>query len=350
MFDQLKHIALLVLLFALAASAQGISGSPPTTDIPTQHQSRSIAIQAKQGTPSGPGIGVSPIEIDLIHQGLVIKTINAQLDEYGIAVIDDLPTDVQIQPIVRLAYAGVNYEKQGELIGPLRPQQTITLTYFELTSEPPDWTIPMRQIMLSYAPEGMKITEILVVMNPEKRTWLGLLNSSNRPTSIAVSLPERAKHVILQSGFTDWTTTSFKDGILRNHLPLKPHITEMSFSYIIPFGEYTYNLELVAPAPNAHMIVMLPDDISIASVNGMSLGGTRQIADTTVRYYTASDLSSGDLVQLSLSGLHERPSQIASKSRPTAQTNFPILPITIGVFVLAGGALLFNLRTRPGGA
>ncbi len=322
---------------------------PPIQESPSiQVKTGSLAIQAVQGTPGAPAIGETDIEVDLVHQGMIIKTIKAQLDEFGIVVIDDIPIDLDVRPVIRVHYAGVTYQEVGSTMGKTHPQQTVKVTCYEVTNDTPAWKIPIRQVMLSYAPQGIKVTEILVVMNPGKSTWLGEElgdeNPPNRPITMSMTLPEGASHIKLGSGFHDWCCTSYEDGVLVNHLPLMPHVTEMDFSYIVPVSEGAYDLNIVAPSVVDQMVVMLPEEIQTENRRGLELGGTRVVADTSVRYYTAKNLAKDDAVGLVVSGFSGAKAQSMSPKSSAAESSKMIAIVGGAVLILASLVMLFTKK------
>lgn len=303
----------------------------------------SLAIQAIQGTPGGPPIGAIGVEVSLLTQNKVIQTINTELDEHGIVVLDDIPIDISVQPVIRIQHAGVTYQEVGQIMGLEHPQQAVKVTCYEVTTDIPQWLMSMRQVMLSYAPGGIKVTEIMVVMNPEQHTWLGTPNPPNKPITMSLDLPRSAKQVKLGTGFHDWCCTSLEAGALINHLPMMPHVSELDFSYIIETDNGTFDLEIIAPARVEQMVVMLPDDMHAHSVDGLALGGTRQIANTMVRYYTAADLPKGNSVRLSLSGLPTVPVLPAqtTQSIPAVISSDLLILILGGVVILLAAVATF---------
>ncbi len=330
-----NHTAYLLGLIAcfVGVSAWGqVEMDPSPGQIQDMHATGSLAIQAVQGTPGAPAIGVAEVEIDLLHQNAVVKAIRTELDEYGIVVLDDIPLNIRVRPVVRVKHAGVTYQEVGELMDLTRPQQTIKVICYEVTDEMPAWTIPIRQVMLSYVPSGIKVTEIVMVMNPAKRTWLGAQRPPGQPVTMKIALPAGAEQVVLGKGFHGWCCTSIEEGMLINHLPLMPHITELNLSYTLPVDTESVDLDITAQADTEQMVVMLPEQMHTHEVNGLALGGTKQIADTPVRYYTATNLHKDDVVGLTITEL--TPVR-ADTQRPTSEINNALrLVAIVGVAVM----------------
>ncbi len=345
-----RQIALLSGLLTMANIA--VAQSIPKNNQSPESTIGSISIEAVQGSTDAPAIGVSNIEVTLLSKDRVIKTINAELDEHGIAILNDIPLGTDIQPVVRVEHAGVTYQEVGMVMGASLSQQTIKVTCYEVTNDTPTWSMPMRQVMLSYTPQGIKVTEIFVIHNPDNQTWLGTQTPQNKPVTMSLGLPNGADQIKLGTGFHDWCCTSMVSGTLVNHLPLMPENTELDFSYVINTDDGTCNLTIEAPADVEQMIVMLPDDMHAHTTDGLALGGTRNIADTTVRYYTASELAKGNKVQLALSGL---PRVRTVNSNSTSSTPITISPnqliMVAGgiVLLLTAGSMLYRIRSHTTG-
>jgi hypothetical protein len=326
---------------------------PETSGDPAQEAPATtgrLAIQAKQGTPGGPAIAEAEVEVDLYHNKTVIKTIKTSLDEYGVVVIDDIPISQGVIPVVKVAHADVTYQEVGTMMDPTQPQQKIEVMVYEVTSTPPQWRIGIRQVMITHAPEGIKVTEVVVVDNPEKETWLGVPQDEGEPVTTAFSLPRGVEQVTLGTGFHDWCCTTLSDGLLTNHLPLMPHITEMNLSYVVPARDGSVDLSVSAPASIEQMIVIVPDDIGVDEFNGLELGGSSKIADTPIRYYTAKNLTAGQTVSVSLSNLSQAaPVANSVPVRPGQEPQSLAKTVSLiggGLLLLAAVVLVF-IKARP---
>jgi len=336
-------IGLVPVLFAMAVLGNPVEGLPSTGP-----ETGTLTIQAIQGTPGGPKIGAMEVEVVLYHENRAIKSFEFILDQTGRAVLEAIPLGHSVRPVVRVKYAGVTYQEVGELMDISSPQQAVDVVCYEVTNDIPDWKMSVRQVMLSYAPQGIRVTEILVVTNPDGQTWLGVERPHGKPVTMELKLPVNAKEIKLGSGFHDWCCTSVDSGVLVNHLPLMPKTTELDFSYIIETHDGSFDLDLLAPAGIEQMTVVLPEDMHAHSVDGLSLGGTRQIADTSVRYYTASNLTKDSSIRLSLSGLpmiHALAAQTSHRTPVNISPEFLIVVVLSGVVLFAGGSVVFKMKS-----
>ncbi|MHC4081562.1 MAG: hypothetical protein ACYS15_20575 [Planctomycetota bacterium] len=267
----------------------------------------SLAVRATQGTPGGPPIGALPVTVELYHRGMLFNTIDAQLDEHGVTVLEDLPAGMDVQPVVRVVYKDMTYQKVGAMMNADNPQQSLDVVCYEPTNDAPEWSVRMWHVMADRRPPGLFVTEIIVVENPGERTWLGTTGVGPKPITTSFALHEQAKEVALGPGFHDWCCTTHTPGSLVNHLPLMPEATEFRFSYLIPAEDDSVALDIVAPAPADHVMVVFPDDIKVEHVDGFALSGTDRGGPRPVVAYTTANLGRGQKASLVLAGLGTPP-------------------------------------------
>lgn len=301
----------------------------------------SLAIRVVQGTLGGPPIVSLPIEVELLHQGTTINTIETQLDEHGVVVLDNLPVSLGIQPVARIQYADLTYQVAGGMMDATHPQQQLDLVCYEPTLQQPDWKVQMRHVMMSEAKDGLHVTEVLVLESPADRTWIGDPGPKNKKVTTRFTLPKGAQKVTLGRGFHEWCCTTLADGALLNHLPLMPAVTEMVFSYVVPAHEGRASIDVTAPAPMDNMMVLVPDSLTIESFSGLTLSGTQALGESTMRYYLAANIPSGQRITISLGGLHSNEPVITSSD---AETTSKIVAMIGGgvILVLALFIIIFK--------
>ncbi|MCP3902437.1 MAG: hypothetical protein GY715_02280 [Planctomycetes bacterium] len=283
----------------------GTFPGPETTAERGAAATGSISVQVVQGTPGGPAIGNCEVAVELLHRGMILDTLFAQLDETGTAFFTDIPLDVSFEPVAYVEHAGVTYQQAGTAADAAHPQQRIDVTCFEVAEDDaaPPWWVRMRHVMISLEPEGLKLTEMIQVENPADRTWLGTREGDGKkPVTLRFVLPQGSDHLMLGAGFENGSCT-LDDRVLSNHLPLVPRVSELGFTYVIDPDGGTANIEITAPAAVDRMMVIVPEALHVETAEGLSPGGSRQMGQTSVRFYLASDLGTGDVARMRLTGL-----------------------------------------------
>ncbi len=310
----------------------------------TQAAVGSLAIQAVQGTPDAEPIGPATVTVQLYHRGILYDTIDTQLDEHGVVVIDDLPVRMSVQPVVQVRYADMTYQKIGTVMDAAHPHQTVQVTCYEPTERPPDWKITMRHVMVDRTSDGLQVKEVIVIENPADRTWLGVPSVNEKRVTTSFVLPGGAKDVRLGKGFHDWCCTTFADGTLVNHLPLMPKTTELNFSYVVPIVNGSAEIAITAPAVVEDLMLIVPADMTAASTEGLELRGTEQIGEQSVRYYRAANQQNGASAIISLTGLGGPTAVTTGASAGPAKI---VAAIGGGVLVLITVVILFAKSSRP---
>ena len=312
----------------------------------TQNIKGTLAIQAVQGTPGGPVVGNVEAEVELVHRGMTLNTIKIKLDEHGVAMVEDLPVSMGVQPIVRVQYDNLTYQVAGGWMDATHPQQKLEVTCYESTENPPPWHVLMRHVMLSPAPEGVQVTEVLVIENPQELTWTGVKGAVPKKITTSFKLPDGANNVKLGRGFHDWCCSTLVNGILMNHLPLMPQTTEMVYSYTLPASRGAAVVEIQAPAPVQHTMVLAPESINVESIEGLTDNGMQSMGEATVHAYMASTLETGDRVSITLAGLRGP----ASPATASMAQNIARIVAVIGgglILVAALAVVVYHSKKSP---
>jgi hypothetical protein len=214
----------------------------------------------------------------------------------------------------------------------------------------------MRHVMIAEAPpsaQGLQVTEVIVIDNPAMRTWIGVpVRGGANPKRIttAFALPRGAHGVTLGRGFHDWCCSTLADGRLINHLPLMPGATEMMYSYLMRVTDGSATIDIAAPAGVDHMMVLVPESMTVASSTGLQAGGVQTMGENRVQSYFASNLHAGDAARIQLAGLRSSPRLAATGPSPGAAGALAsarmIAAIGGGVILLAALALLLRRGGR----
>lgn len=291
----------------------------------------SLAIQATQGTPRAEPIRNSKVTIKLYHRNQLYDTIEAQLDEFGVTVIDDLPLGMSTQPVVQVLHDDMTYQRIGTVMDAANPYQKIEVTCYDATDEQPLWTISMRHVMVDRSEEGLVVKEVIVIENPGERTWLGTKTDDDKRVTTSFMMPVSARNLKLGKGFHDWCCTEFDNGKLVNHLPLMPNTTEINFSYVVPIENGEAEITVAAPVIVEHLMIVVPHEMAADETIGLELGGAEQIGERLVRYYTTSNQQDGVIASITLTGL--------GSDKKLANDGLAMGPVRI-VAAIGGGLLL----------
>ena len=323
----------------------GGEDSQGADDAPSMMPARGVlAIRAVQGTPGAEPIGQTKVTVQLYHRGMLLDTIETQLDEHGIVMLEDLPIDSAFQPVAQIEYAGVTYSVVGELMDAEHPQQQLDVPCYEVTEEAPPWKVRMRHLMVTPLADGLAVSEVMVLESSGVRSWLGQPRPDGKRTTTVFTLPAGATEVNLGRGFHDWCCSTLEDGKLVNHLPLMPGTTEMRFSYQVPVTDDTAVIDITAPADVDNMLVLLPADLGVET-QGLEPGPTEAMGDANVQTYVSRNLAPGAQVNLRLTGLRGDAVAVAGGDQSAAAKVIAI--VGGGLVLLIAAVVLFRRPKHP---
>jgi len=333
----------------------GMTGGTPggmAASIPPDAKG-TLVIQAVQGTRGGPTVAGDPVVVDLVHDGEVVKKIEAKLDDKGQVVLEDLPAGKVVQPMVTVTHAGAEYRMGSDLLRASPPDQRITIVVYESTEKAPPWVVRARHVFVRRTEEGLYVKDMMVVESPTDRTWLGKADAKGRRATVDVSLPKDTGRVDLYAGFPQ-DVTDFTDGHLINRTVLLPGTTQFSFGYAVPIVKGKASVEVVCPSDTDQVVLLVPvEDGSKAAASGLEAGDVMDMGPQKMRVYKAEKVKAGQKLAVSLSGLAETPApEPAAPAAPHPKSGVSSLPQTMaavgGGVILAGGAtILYLKRLRP---
>jgi hypothetical protein len=304
----------------------------------------SLAIRAVQGTPGAEPIGRTKVTVQLYHSGMLLDTIETQLDEHGVVMLEDLPVDSAFQPVAQVEYAGVTYSVVGELMDAEHPQQKLDVPCYEVTEETPPWKVRIRHLIVTPIAAGLTVTEVMVLQSSGVRSWLGTPRPDGKRTTTVFTLPAGATEVTLGQGFHDWCCSTLEDGKLVNHLPLMPGTTLMRYSYRIPVTDGAAAIDITAPAEVESMIVLLPADMKVQTQE-LEPGTMPGMGDPNAQTYVASNLAAGAKANLKLAGL--RTTEIVTASGDQSGAAKVIAIVGGALVLLIAAVVLFRRPKNP---
>ncbi|MBL9120839.1 MAG: hypothetical protein JNL80_13090 [Phycisphaerae bacterium] len=288
---------------------------------PAENVTGSLSIRVTQGTPGEPAIGVIDVAVDLYHRGMVLDTITTQTDEHGVVILEQLPIAMPVRPIVKVKFQELDYQIGGGMMDAQHAHQDIEVVCYAASEVPPPWKIQTRHLMITPEAAGLRVTEVMMVENPDHRTWIGVQAGGPKRNTTAFVLPAEAKDVQLGRGFHKWCCSTLIGDKLVNHLPLMPDTSEMMFSYLVPAKDGTVTLDITAPSTVDATMVVTPTMLETGVLQGLNDGGEQAMGDIKARVYSASAMASGGRASISFVNLAPVAAAMGSSGDTNANTN-----------------------------
>lgn len=299
-----------------------------------------LQIRAVQSTPGGPAVGADPLHIEFYIQGQLFDTIQGKLDEKGLAEVNGVPLRMKPQAIVRVNHAGVDYEAATEFSG-ANPIVDLQVPVYETTEKAPEWQVKMRHVMLSPGEGGLQVMDMLAVETAGDRAWVGTPIADGKRQTFKLALPAGAKDVKLLGGF-DECCTIVEGNVITNTKALVPGASQYQISYMLPAESGKTDLTVAAPAKTGAVMIMVPDDGTNVTADGLQAGGSVDMGRGKTRFYKAADVPAGQELKLNISGI-AAPAPVKTSSLGGGSTKAAQLVAGAGalVIVLFGIAFLF---------
>jgi len=330
--------------FPLDNIAEVAPEAPPLTTTGT------LAVRAVQGTPDAPVVALAPLKVEIIGNGRLINTLDLQLDQFGVAIVGNLPLGAgPIQVIAVVDYAGITYARVSPQMDAEHPNARVDVLCYETTTEPPAWTISMRHVMIGDTANGVAVNELLVINNPADQTWVGVTQPDGQTVTTVFPLPPGAHTPGLDRGFAEWKQTRFEDGALVNALPLMPGETEFRFNYMLPVEDGQALLEILAPAPTEQVMMVFEDTIGVDSDAQLQDMGARAMGTTTVRSLMSGALAEGERLSLRLTGFAPTAAGTGTKPTQSGGNLARWIAIVGGGLVVLVALYILVARSRPAG-
>ena len=288
-----------------------------------------LVVRAVQGTTGGPAIGELPAVVELLMGDQPIDKKELKLAADGTLRLDSIPLSMNITPVVKVTYNGVEFTGQGGVMDGSHAEQQVQVPVFESTETAPKWTVKMQHVMLEPSVDGVRVMEMLAVDNPTDRAWIGTPPGvDGKRRTLAFSLPAGAKDISFGGALHDCCTT-VEDGKVFDSMALVPGVSQYRIGYTLPVNNGKADIAFTTIAPVAHLMVFLPDDGTTVKADGIADGGVADMGGGKTRFYRAGDVAAGAVVKLNISGI---------TARVTAKAGATGTPAARGATVTAGAS------------
>jgi len=256
-----------------------------------------LTVSVKQGTKDGPSLAGHTVSVNLYYEDQLIRSAEAELDKNGVVSFKDLPMALPVRPLVRFAQGGVVYQRMGDLMDGYSARQSLEMTSYEATERAPQWKVVQRQAMVGFDENGLRVTEMLRILNPTDRTWIGTAQQEGRRTTVWVNLPAGTEELQIEGPKEAFISGA--DGRITSVAPLMPGTSRMVFSYLVPGKEGKATVAFTAPADVAQMTVFVQEGAKV-HVQGLRVLPPHDMGQGKALMYKAADMTAGDVAGVTI--------------------------------------------------
>jgi hypothetical protein len=309
-----------------------------------------LTVRAVQGTKGGPAVSGDDVTVEIYENNRLTGSVSGKLDSNGAVSIDGVPISPRHQALVKVTHAGVEYQGIAESASATNNVLQLSVPVYEATEQTPDWSVQMQHMIVQPVEGGVQVMEVLAIANPTDRAWIGTKQSgAEKPVTFTIQLPTGASDVTLVGGFHE-CCTSIANGQIVNSMALVPGTTKYQFAYVVPSENGVAKLTAIAPALTKHLMVIIPDDGTKVSGEGVDGPKTTDMGNGKTRYLAATDLPAGKQIAVTISGTPAMKSSGTSTSSEATVDSSGIAKALAGtgavLILLIGGALLLIKSPR----
>jgi hypothetical protein len=279
----------------------------------TAAKSGALRVNISQGTKDGPAIGKDPVRVDLLSQGVVIKTIRTTVGEKGVVELRDLPLDVPFQPVITVTHGNAEQQKVGAVIHKYQPAIEFDMPVFETTADKPSWTIGLRGIECDVvvSPENasqlyVRVADMIGGFNPADKAWLGEGSGESR-TTLSLPLPEGAGNVQYGPGMLEAGAKVVDKTVIRGKTMI-PGSTQYIYAFDVPVKDGKAAVSFTTPVDTALFALYIPATWNVEKATNVEVApASGNHGSNGAKLLKAKTLKAGTVVTVAFSGITPPP-------------------------------------------
>ena len=290
---------------------------------------RALTIQGHvlKGDTRAPVVG-HPVQLHVVRgeqeePGATLKT-NAK-GEYRFDGIDSKPG---LSFYVTTEFESAIYT-EGPLAVGSEPSVTQDLIVFEVGSDLASIKVSNHHLIVESKPDGLHVTEILIIDNSSKTSYLGTGPNHAENAGVRIGLPASIKNFEPGMG-ADEQTTRVQGRELSSLRPIPPGVRPFSFTYLVPTSA-RMDLSHRLFFPTGTFVIMLDDPKLKVESKSLQSGGTRDQGGKQYAIYSGTEFTVGQEVNIRVDGA-------------SIWTNPRIYPWLAAPFLIAAAVWVANRR------
>jgi len=300
-----------------------------------------LQVHVTQRTAGAPSPAGDKVTVHFYQGEKVIKHAEVQVDIKGIATVTDIPlTREPVQAMVIVQHGAISYQAISGIMNSGMPSSEVEVPVYETTKEAPAWKIPMRHLIATQTPQGVRVVEMLAVENPSDRTWTGI-DAQEEGATLVLRLPVGATGLEAGDGFSE-DSLHFHNGTLFNLSPMPPGLTTYQFAYTIPVEDGKVHIPVISPVTTQQLMVFVPDDGTQLKTSSLQVAKeSRKTEGGMMRMLSAAGLPGGQVASVTIIGA---PDTVIASSPKESWSMPQILGVTTVSIVLVGGIAFMLLK------
>jgi hypothetical protein len=293
---------ILLLVVALLAASAGVLHAQGTGVIEGRVVNR---------TPDGESTGGSRVALGIFRDNAFVEERTAVADEDGRFRFEGLETSEAYTYRVGALYKNVPYRTEDAIrLTPEAPTVSIELSVYETTTSDPGLRVARAILMVEgfdRASQTISVLELLALENPGQHTYQPSATGPSGPMGLLrFALPAGAGALVPGLGLEEADVIQVDRGFGTTR-PIPPGVTEIGFSYQVPYTGQGYRFERTVPYETGLLWLLIPDTgVRVAEEGAWGSAAPIALGERTYRVLTRENLAKGSRLDFSLQGLPRR--------------------------------------------
>ncbi len=251
---------------------------------------------------TGEPVGNVPVTLYAVQGNVPVETFTTNADESGNYTFKNLATDHSTFYVAETIYNDVVYvsEEPGMFL-PDEKEASTNVEVYNSTTDGSNLSITQFHYLLSFSPDAVNVLHIFIVGNEGNETYIG-----ENGQTFAFALPDNATNISFQNNPNNSRFIETGNGYTDTE-PVVPGQEGLTVAalYDIPIDGDSLEIALPVPADVGSMGVMMTDQGVDLSSDQLEFSEIRTFQGNNFSVYNGGDISAGETVVLSLSGLDD---------------------------------------------
>lgn len=330
----IRGIVALAIVFAL--TLQGVALTLPGVARAADGDG-TIEGQVINGTAGGGSVAGLEITLNRYLSGVLDDSRQIVIGQDGRFVVDDVPAGPEYYYRASLVYQGAEYFGDVAFFEEALTVTVTAVVVYDATTSGDVISVAQWHTIVQVESDQLYIIEVYSFTNTSDRTYIGADEvAEGRFVTLKFLLPENNSGLALGEGFSECCPYDSDSGFVHT-MPLRPGVTDVMFSYSVPYtgDSYTFDRDFYYPTASYDLVVE-GANIEIDS-SRLTVATATTESGVSFTIGTATDLIPGDRLLAQVSGL------------PRIAGDMTVVVVVVTLLVLVAGAIIFLfIRKRTG--
>ncbi len=295
--------------------------------------------QVINGTAGGGSVAGLVVTLNRYLSGDLDDSRLVVLGEDGRFVVEGVPTGPEYHYRAWLVYQGAEYFGDVAFFAEAETVAVTGVVVYDATTSGDAISVAQWHTIVQVERDQLYIIEVYSFTNTSDRTYIGADEvAEGRFVTLRFLLPENDSGLALGEGFAECCPYDSDSGFVHT-MPLRPGVTDVMFSYSVPYtgDSYTFDRDFYYPTASYDLVVE-GADIEIDS-SSLTVATATTESGVSFTIGTATDFIPGDRLLAQVSGL------------PRIAGDMTVVVVVVTLLVLVAVAILFLfIRKRTGAA